>query len=230
MSDIFNCQIIKPLEKFRKTPVSSRTTDQRKELIHSIADAINTYLDVADPVEKYIKNVLCGFTKSLIDKIEDKYKTFYEDPASTKYHGAYKGGLFDHSVAVYEAALRCAKIYGKEYGEISPIACIYHDLCKSGIYVFKTEKDKDGNEKTKIDYNQEAPEPIGHGAETLRRLYKLGVKLNEEWELAIYHHMGVFDSYTSKNDVVAFSKITEKIPEVLLLHHADMIACKIYHI
>ena len=28
---------------------------------------------------------------------------FFDSPASTKYHGAYKGGLFDHSLCVAQS-------------------------------------------------------------------------------------------------------------------------------
>ena len=40
--------------------------------------------------------------------------------------------------------------------------------------------------------------------------------------------MGVFD--VSKQEMSDFSSIAEKVPEVLLLHHADMISSKILHL
>jgi hypothetical protein len=46
--------------------------------------------------------------------------------------------------------------------------------------------------------------------------------------MAINYHMGVFG--VSNEEMLRFSKITESVPEVLLLHHADMIATKIYHV
>ena len=48
---------------------------------------------------------LCMSTK-LGDILSEEFKTyllangFFSAPASTKYHGAYEGGLFDHSFAV----------------------------------------------------------------------------------------------------------------------------------
>lgn len=48
------------------------------------------------------------------------------------------------------------------------------------------------------------------------------------WQMAINYHMGVFGA--SNEEMIRFSKITESVPEVLLLHHADMIATKIYHV
>lgn len=148
------------------------------------------------------------------------YGSFVKDPASTKFHGAYTGGLFDHSIAVYEAALTSAPIYGIDSFNVDPIACIFHDICKVGTYREYTPG--------RIEYNNCAPHSIGHGSESLRRLLKAGIKMSDNWELAVNYHMGVFD--VSKSEMMAFSSISEKVPEVLLLHHADMIASKIYHV
>lgn len=155
------------------------------------------------------------------------YGSFTEDPASTKFHGAYTGGLFDHSMAVYEAAITSAPIYGIDGYNVDPIACIFHDICKVGKYNRTFEKKGDATVE-KFDYNKSAPLSIGHGSESLRRLLKAGIKMSDNWELAVNYHMGVFD--VSKSEMMDFSNISEKVPEVLLLHHADMIASKIYHV
>ena len=39
---------------------------------------------------------------------------FFEAPASTKYHGNYPGGLFDHSLVVTEELLRLTKCLNLE--------------------------------------------------------------------------------------------------------------------
>lgn len=57
---------------------------------------------------------------------------FFTAPASTKYHGAYEGGLYLHSVAVTKFLLRLTednKLIWRN--ERSPyIVGMFHDLCK----------------------------------------------------------------------------------------------------
>ena len=61
--------------------------------------------------------------KKAISKILIRYSTFFNEPASTKFHGAYKGGLIDHSLAVYLAAIRTSIYYGIQASKVNPIAC-----------------------------------------------------------------------------------------------------------
>ena len=164
--------------------------------------------------------------KRAISKILIKYSTFFNEPASTKYHGAYKGGLVDHSLAVYLAAIRTSNCYGINPSEVNPIACLFHDICKVGKYrLIKDNKNDDG---FKYIYNNEY-NGIEHGAESLRRLLNIeGISelIPESWQIAIAYHMGVFG--VSSTEMQNFSTMSERYPEVLLLHHADMIATKIY--
>lgn len=163
--------------------------------------------------------------KRAISKILIKYSTFFNEPASTKYHGAYKGGLVDHSLAVYLAAIRTSSYYGIQASEVNPIACLFHDICKVGRY--KIIKDNKGDD-FKYVYDNEY-DGIEHGAESLRRLLNIegvGELISEPWQIAIAYHMGVFG--VSNTEMQNFSTMSERYPEVLLLHHADMIATKIY--
>ena len=165
--------------------------------------------------------------KRAISKILIRYSTFFNEPASTKYHGAYKGGLVDHSLAVYLAAIRTSFHYGIQSDEVNPIACLFHDICKVGRY--KLIKDDKGNDFKYI-YDNEY-DGIEHGAESLRRLLNIegvGELIPEPWQIAIAYHMGVFG--VSNTEMQNFSTMSERYPEVLLLHHADMIATKIYDI
>lgn len=60
---------------------------------------------------------------------------FFEAPASTRYHGAYKGGLLEHSLKVYEILKEkviAAKLETKE--ETVIIASLLHDICKLNFY------------------------------------------------------------------------------------------------
>ena len=164
--------------------------------------------------------------KKAISKILIRYSTFFNEPASTKFHGAYKGGLIDHSLAVYLAAIRTSIHYGIQASEVNPIACLFHDICKVGKY--KLIKDNKSDDGFKYVYNNEY-NGIEHGAESLRRLLNIegvGELIPEPWQIAIAYHMGVFG--VSNIEMQNFSTMSERYPEVLLLHHSDMIATKIY--
>ena len=56
---------------------------------------------------------------------------FYTAPASTKYHGAYPGGLCQHSIDVYQYTKRPTFLMPAPPSEESlTIATLFHDLCK----------------------------------------------------------------------------------------------------
>ena len=56
---------------------------------------------------------------------------FFTAPASTKYHGAYPGGLCQHSIDVYQYAKRLTFLMPAPPSEESlTIATLFHDLCK----------------------------------------------------------------------------------------------------
>ncbi len=60
---------------------------------------------------------------------------FFTAPASTHYHGAYAGGLCQHSIDVYQYAKRLLFLMDKAPSEESvAIACLFHDLCKVNLY------------------------------------------------------------------------------------------------
>lgn len=171
-----------------------------------------------DEEDKLIKRAIC--------KILIKYSTFFNEPASTKFHGAYKGGLVDHSLAVYLAAIRTSNYYGINPSDVNPIACLFHDICKVGRY--KLVKDNKSDDGFKYIYNNDY-NGIEHGAESLRHLLNIegvGELIPEPWQIAIAYHMGVFG--VSNTEMQNFSTMSERYPEVLLLHHSDMIATKIY--
>jgi len=170
--------------------------------------------------------------KEIISKILIRYRGFISSPASIKYHGNYDGGLFDHSLAVYLAAIRSSNEYGIKPSDVNFIACFFHDLCKVGKYRYQHDKISTNS----VQFYESDPDYVGieHGAESLRRLLNIETIKNikeflpEAWQLAIAYHMGVFG--VSDTEMKNFSSLTEKYPEILLLHHADMIATKIYKI
>ena len=62
---------------------------------------------------------------------------FFTAPASTKYHGNYEGGLFDHSFTVTSSLLSLTKRMGMNWKrKASPyIVGMLHDLCKCDSYI-----------------------------------------------------------------------------------------------
>ena len=77
---------------------------------------------------------------ALLDYLENK-SDFFTAPASARYHGAYAGGLCDHSLNVYHCLVdylareRVQELYGLEYSEESvAVVALLHDLCKVGCY------------------------------------------------------------------------------------------------
>ena len=60
---------------------------------------------------------------------------FFTAPASTRYHGAYEGGLCEHSLDVYHMAKKAIAGYELELTEESVVvATLFHDLCKVNLY------------------------------------------------------------------------------------------------
>ena len=64
---------------------------------------------------------------------------FYACPASSKYHGAYPGGLLEHSLNVYDELKRLLSVYSEVQvpEESVVIAALFHDLCKVNLYTGK---------------------------------------------------------------------------------------------
>lgn len=183
--------------------------------INNLAQSISAkeYVD-------FMKTGISNENANLIMYLFEKFNGFTTSPASCKYHGSFIGGLFVHSMGVYEAALKMASAHNVPW--VDPIACIFHDVCKVGAY--EIDEYKSTPEKTAFKYANNLGLP--HGSESVRRLLKAGVQLSDAWEFAIAYHMGAFNA--NSEDTINFGKMCEKYPQVLLLHNADMVASKIY--
>lgn len=143
---------------------------------------------------------------------------FFEAPASTKYHGAYGGGLFEHSFAVTDYLVDLTKRLELTWDrEESPyIVGMYHDLCKCESYVFDIETDK-------YTYNPDIIIP-GHGEKSVIMLSRY-MKLTDEEIACIRWHMGAFERDPKMWDY--YGRAIETFPNVLYTHTADMIASRI---
>ena len=166
---------------------------------------------------KFMELMTCGMpeikAEALCARLNDM--GFFSAPASTKYHGNYYGGLFDHSMAVTKNLLLLTERMGLTWDmPRSPyIVGMLHDLCKCQMY---TETD------TGFEYNRDLCLP-GHGDRSVIIAQCL-VQLNVEEILCIRWHMGAFDEKEHWN---AYGRAVEKYPNVLWTHTADMMAARI---
>lgn len=143
---------------------------------------------------------------------------FFTAPASTKYHGAYEGGLFDHSLETTKAlvALTDRLNLKWERPESPYIVGMYHDLCKCDNYIRDIETNK-------FTYNPEIIIP-GHGDKSVILLSRY-INLTDEEIACIRWHMGAYETDTKMWDY--YGRAIEKYPNVLYTHTADMIASRI---
>ncbi len=151
---------------------------------------------------------------------------FFTAPASQRYHGAYEGGLAQHSVNVYEclcaylSSARAREVYGMSYEpESVAIAALLHDICKVNCYKVSSRNVKDETGKwTSVPYYEyEDPLPYGHGEKSVYIVTGF-MRLTREEAFAIRYHMG-FSGIEDKRNI---GDALEKFPLAFALSVADM--------
>lgn len=153
--------------------------------------------------------------EDLIHYLQEK-TDFFTAPASTKYHGAFEGGLLKHSMNVLDC------LDESDYDKKTTIiVALLHDICKANYYGKETRNVKENGEWVQKEvYTYQDELPLGHGEKSLYIISKF-IKLSDEEAAAIRWHMGGFDSAFRGGDRglnIAF----EKYPLAVLLHLADM--------
>jgi len=121
---------------------------------------------------------------------------FFWAPASTRFHGAYLGGLVEHVLMVHEILNACPFVNklgevvnsGQKPLEITPAALIIppllHDLCKVDTYIAT----KPG---AKQPYRWNKAAPKGHATLSIARIRK-HIQLTQLEALMIKFHMGIY--------------------------------------
>ena len=150
---------------------------------------------------------------------------FFRAPASTRYHGAYEGGLLEHSLNVYDnlcdylARNRVKDVFGFEYSaESIAIAALLHDLCKVNFYVESTRNVKEnGVWKTVPYYTIDDRLPYGHGEKSVY-IASGYMRLTRDEAFAIRYHMG----FSGPEDNGTVGKALEMFPLAFALSVADM--------
>lgn len=175
--------------------------------------------------------------------------SFYHMPASTKFHGNFRGGLLAHSAAVFDSLMKMTEQLGLEWlRPESPYIIAYgHDVCKIDAYKLKNpgwETEDEAEFKCRYcgyvtDYPYEhCPQcdahmgtwtrndshPSGHADLSLKMLDEAGIKLTDEEANCIRWHMGAFDDAQNWSN---YTKAIHKFPNVLWTHTADMEASHI---
>ena len=160
---------------------------------------------------------------------------FFVAPASVNRHLSHDGGLLEHSLNVYRAALALRRqmlelrpeLESRLPEESIAIATLLHDVCKANIYrkMTKYRKDDQGRWESYDGYDVDYTRfPFGHGEKSVVMLLRLGLELTNDELLAIRWHMGAWDlsfqSYESKSNISAASDV----PLVAIVQAADSLA------
>lgn len=179
-------------------------------------------------VNTYLKNV---------DGVNDLYtwleeRDFFSAPASTKYHGNFKGGLCRHSINVCNSILYLIKNNHFDFIKnidikSAVLVALFHDICKVDYYAETKRNVK--NEITgkweKVPYYTVKDKfPAGHGEKSVMIIQKY-LTLTPDEVMAINWHMG-FSDVRARDSIGAntVSHVFKEYPLAFLLHTADMMA------
>lgn len=152
---------------------------------------------------------------------------FYTAPASTRFHGAYEGGLLEHSINVYKCLLMKKNEENTLWhdmladipDESIAIAALLHDLCKTYYYAIEMRNKKiDGNWVQVPSYTVDDKIPYGHGEKSVMMIEEY-MKLKPVERYASRWHMG---PYSGQQDWTTLGMAMDKYPLVLALFEADM--------
>ena len=175
--------------------------------------------------------------ENVLEDLEDL--GFFEAPASAGHHLNVAGGLVQHSlntykaaVAVYEGMLKINPSLEKEVkSESVVIASLLHDVCKSDIYerTIKRQKTKLGTwedaEGYRVTYKGF---PMGHGEKSVIMLLCSGLELDDDEMLAIRWHMGAWGiNMNSYEDQRSYDASRTLYPLVSIIQAADGLAAHI---
>ncbi len=186
--------------------------------------------ELQDKKEEFIRiykeHITRPGAEKLLEYLCSEKSDFFTAPASTRYHGAYEGGLLEHSLNVYYclrdylARPRVKKLYGMEYTEENiAIAALLHDLCKMNFYTvdYRNSKNAQGVWEKVPYYKINDQLPYGHGEKSVY-LIQFFMHLRKEEAFAIRWHMG----FSGPEDANTVGKALEMYPLAFALCTADM--------
>ena len=170
----------------------------------------------------------------VIDYLENK-SDYFTAPASTAFHGNYSGGLAEHSLNVYNVAMKVKSAMVEIKPELASrlsdesivIVTLLHDLCKTNIYkVEKKNRKVNGTwiemDAYGVDYSNF---PLGHGEKSVIMLLSLGFPLTRDEMLAIRWHMTAWElAFQSAEAKSNLNVAKEQCPLLTVLQAADGLA------
>ena len=174
-------------------------------------------------IDQFETTVLPHLPQSNVDVVGWlKERGFFKAPASTRYHGNWEGGLYNHCEQVMHQLIALTERNELSWQrEESPhLVGIFHDLCKIDNYEENYRRDEIGEAPYLYNNNTLLK---GHGDKSVMLLSTL-FKLTEEEVACIRYHMGAFTEKEQWND---YTRAIHVYPNVLWTHHADMIASHI---
>ena len=162
----------------------------------------------------------------LLESLDSDASDFFTAPSSTRFHGAYEGGLVEHSLNVYECLKdylsrpRTKDLYGMDYTpETIAVTALLHDICKVGFYAvdYRNAKNDQGVWEKVPYYTVRDTLPYGHGEKSVYMIQSF-MRLTRDEAFAIRYHMG-FSGNEDKNSV---GRALEMFPLALAVNVADM--------
>ena len=151
---------------------------------------------------------------------------FFTSPASARFHGAYEGGLLEHSLNVYDCLCdylnreRAKGLYNMNFSdETIAIVSLLHDVCKINCYKpgFRNVKDETGTWQKVPAFEFDDKMPYGHGEKSVYIINGY-MRLSREEAFAIRYHMG----FSGVEDARAVGQAFEMYPLAFALSVADM--------
>lgn len=164
-------------------------------------------------------------SEKLLDYLMSEHCDFFTAPASTRYHGAYAGGLLEHCLNVYDCLCdylsrdRVKNLYHMKYEEETiAIVALLHDICKINCYKESMRNQKVNGTWVQVPYYEfDDRLPYGHGEKSVYIITGF-MRLTREEAFAIRYHMGFSGSEETRNVGAAF----EQYPLAFALSTADM--------
>ncbi len=173
----------------------------------------------------YKENIKREGADKLLDYLQSSASDFFEAPASTRFHGAYAGGLVEHSINVYHCLKaylereRVKETYGLSVSDESiAVSALLHDLCKVNCYKPGTRNVKENGVWKQVptfEYSDDLP--YGHGEKSVYIITGF-MRLTREEAFAIRYHMGFAGTEDARNVGEAF----QRFPLAFALSTADM--------
>ena len=174
----------------------------------------------------YQENIQRRGADRLLEWLDSDASDFFTAPSSTRFHGAYEGGLVEHSLNVYECLKdylnrpRTKELYGMDYTpETIAVTALLHDICKVGFYAvdYRNAKNEQGVWEKVPYYTVRDTLPSGHGEKSVYMIQSV-MRLTRDEAFAIRYHMGC----SGNEDKNSVGRALEMFPLALAVNVADM--------